>query len=610
MVVILAGVCCAAACGGSGTSTAGGPPAPSTGGTAPGAGGADPGTGGADPGSGGTTPAAGGTTPAAGGATSAAGGATSAAGGATSAAGGATSASGGATSAAGGTTSGSGGTTSGSGGVDSGVGGSGVDAPAELPIDSTGWVASDSNLWGIQGAWYWFSDASGGGLTELDGVTQDTAPYVDGSGMCLSGTTPGGGADDYMTWGASIGLDLNYDDAAATSLPFDAAAAGIAGFDITITGSAPGGLLVKFPSANPMPTGDEAPSVALEEGTNHVLITDATVPSWAPNAGEVGDPSSVAAIQIQAQAGETGGTIEFCVTSIVPFGPEGTGGTGGASSGAGGSTSGTGGETSGTGGESSGTGGTTSGTTSCANSNECDADQVCVYDVDGNGTCITGSAQPCADNPTCIKDMGFLSVSNNSEGDTCQQAGDCGVDDGHIVGICVDASGDGADRRCVPICQYADDPENFACATHPDLGVRSDCGRANARIFVAWTKISQCTDSTLSSLTCTTVAPASSVDGDLEWTFDCIRDATTCSTVLLGCFTGNTSSNPDATMSSDEFHEARVASGTDWVYTEGGASGIGDQCSTDCDCGHCNYCENATCYYGGEGPYGCYRGCS
>ena len=33
-------------------------------------------------------------------------------------------------------------------------------------------------------------------------------------------------------------------------------------------------------------------------------------------------------------------------------------------------------------------------------------------------------------------------------------------------------------------------------------------------------------------------------------------------------------------------------------------------CGTDCDCGRCWYCESGTCRYGGEGPYGCYRGCS
>jgi len=43
----------------------------------------------------------------------------------------------------------------------------------------------------------------------------------------------------------------------------------------------------------------------------------------------------------------------------------------------------------------------------------------------------------------------------------------------------------------------------------------------------------------------------------------------------------------------------------------GGAPATGwGSCGTDCDCGQCWYCESGTCRYGGEGPYGCYRGCS
>jgi len=40
------------------------------------------------------------------------------------------------------------------------------------------------------------------------------------------------------------------------------------------------------------------------------------------------------------------------------------------------------------------------------------------------------------------------------------------------------------------------------------------------------------------------------------------------------------------------------------------AGGSGDvDCGTDCDCGRCWYCESDICRYGGEGAYGCYRGC-
>jgi hypothetical protein len=43
------------------------------------------------------------------------------------------------------------------------------------------------------------------------------------------------------------------------------------------------------------------------------------------------------------------------------------------------------------------------------------------------------------------------------------------------------------------------------------------------------------------------------------------------------------------------------------------SGGTAGTCGTDCDCGHCWYCDKSggtgTCRYGGEGPYGCYRGC-
>jgi hypothetical protein len=41
--------------------------------------------------------------------------------------------------------------------------------------------------------------------------------------------------------------------------------------------------------------------------------------------------------------------------------------------------------------------------------------------------------------------------------------------------------------------------------------------------------------------------------------------------------------------------------------SEGGTGDI-TGCQADFDCGRCWYCDNGTCRYGGEGPYGCYRG--
>lgn len=41
--------------------------------------------------------------------------------------------------------------------------------------------------------------------------------------------------------------------------------------------------------------------------------------------------------------------------------------------------------------------------------------------------------------------------------------------------------------------------------------------------------------------------------------------------------------------------------------TCGDGSTYSADCSYDGDCGRCWYCDNGTCRYGGEGPYGCYR---
>ncbi len=242
-------------------------------------------------------------------------------------------------------------------------------------------------------------------------------------------------------------------------------------------------------------------------------------------------------------------------------------------------------------------------------SDDCATGEICVYDVDGNGTCIMGSQQPCDADLTCINDMGFVPVSG-IEGDICEVGGDCSVDDGHIVGICVDKAGDGSDHGCVAICQYAGDPTELGCATHPQIGIWDACSRTNVRVYLAVAKQVYCVGDSVQSIICQSVAPADGVSSDFEWTIACTEQATTC-TEATNCFTNSPfAPDPDATQNVTQFFDAVDASGTSYVYTESGSSGLGDTCQTDCDCGRCNYCEGGECRYGGEGPYGCYRGCS
>jgi len=211
--------------------------------------------------------------------------------------------------------------------------------PADaLPMDSAGWVDKASNSFNIQGSWYWYADFSdsGAGLTKLPTATDKTPPFVEGKGMCITGTTPGGAADNYVTWGAGIGLNLNQgtEEAGGTTpqvlKPYPKC------FAVTLSGDSksPGGMLGKLLEANPMPgttanptVPQEAPSIVLKAGqTTDVCIDNVVQPSWCTasghSPGDCADPKNlangIAGIQVQALAGSSGGDIQVCVVSIVP----------------------------------------------------------------------------------------------------------------------------------------------------------------------------------------------------------------------------------------------------------------------------------------------------
>lgn len=218
------------------------------------------------------------------------------------------------------------------------VAGSSSQPIAGLTIDSTGRVEKSSNSFNIQGSWYWYADFSDGhaGLTKLTNTTDNAAPYVEGKGMCIVGTTPGGATDNYVTWGAGIGLNLNQgteEEGGTTPQklnPYPKC------FTVTLSAdsSSPGGILGKLLEANPMPgtTADatvpmEAPSIALKAGqSTDVCVKNVTQPTWCTASshkpGDCAEPANlengIAGIQIQALAGAAGGNINVCVLSIVP----------------------------------------------------------------------------------------------------------------------------------------------------------------------------------------------------------------------------------------------------------------------------------------------------
>jgi hypothetical protein len=207
----------------------------------------------------------------------------------------------------------------------------GADAPATatcgdqgaqpLPMDSTGWVPASSNAYGIQGQWACWTDRISGGLSTFPGLVDGTAPFAPGRGMCVTGTTPGGQADNYITWGANINLTLN--QASPTSAP-SLLTRPPRCFTVTVTGSAPGGLVGQLCPTTGGGWGTVCPQIDLSVGANEVCIDNVVRPSYCdtspgltcytPEQLKLG----VQQIAVQGSAGAQGGTIDFCVTSIVP----------------------------------------------------------------------------------------------------------------------------------------------------------------------------------------------------------------------------------------------------------------------------------------------------
>ncbi len=192
-----------------------------------------------------------------------------------------------------------------------------------LPMDASGWVPASSNRYCIQGEWSWSSDSQTGGKTTVTGLTSGSPPYVMGSGMCVEGSTPGGAADNYTTWGATVQLNLSQTTSASAPV---ALASAPSCFTITVSGSpAPGGLTAFLCP----PSTDQSvvcPQVPVQVGSNEVCVQDAVLPSWCTPSLSTGQtclaPSQLAqgvqSVGVEANAGANGGPIDFCVTSIVP----------------------------------------------------------------------------------------------------------------------------------------------------------------------------------------------------------------------------------------------------------------------------------------------------
>jgi hypothetical protein len=240
--------------------------------------------------------------------------------------------SGGTSSSSGGNGSGgsssSGASSSSSGGADGGgIVCSGTDKTVLVP-NSTGWLDTTCNSWGIQGSWYCYADGIGinhGGdpTSGPDCKITGTVPWssvAPGPGMCVSGTT----GTTTAAWGAGLGLVMSQAGHDAGKMPFNASAKNIVGFAITLAGdTGQSDLRAYFNTASLDTT--EYPYVGLpglnagnSPVTYNVLFKDAVVSDAPTMAASVPNPANIYDVQVRIKGGG-GNNYKFCITSIKPI---------------------------------------------------------------------------------------------------------------------------------------------------------------------------------------------------------------------------------------------------------------------------------------------------
>ncbi len=101
---------------------------------------------------------------------------------------------------------------------------------------SEGWVAGDSNGYGIQGAFFTYQDGTG-----RTTIMNDAAESP--SGYCVSGTSAEVLDENFSgTWGAVAALNLSQEVGSTTAASYDAALRGVVGIGFDIVGDTGGAL--------------------------------------------------------------------------------------------------------------------------------------------------------------------------------------------------------------------------------------------------------------------------------------------------------------------------------------------------------------------------------
>jgi hypothetical protein len=222
----------------------------------------------------------------------------------------------------------------GAGSSSAGASGSGsAGAPASggtgTPIawDIGGWVDGASNPFAVQGPWYSYDDckdAAGMASTlpctmrdpSMMGPDMDTGWSVTPTAVCFKGTAVKVQSMMFAAqWGAGLALDLNSSGGvAAVKSPFNATAAGISGFSVDISGTAPAtGIRINLTMDG---VGDSNFIAAPIPGTTTFKLSQVKQGSWVTSKTPL-DPTKIMAMQFQVYTNAASTTpFDFCINAI------------------------------------------------------------------------------------------------------------------------------------------------------------------------------------------------------------------------------------------------------------------------------------------------------
>jgi hypothetical protein len=223
---------------------------------------------------------------------------------------------------------GAGGSAAGAQSALSGAGGASGGSPQvgkALAWDQSGFVAPDANPFAIQGPFYFYSDCdppSGLPCTKPDaaltGADGKAGWSVDAAHVCIKGTAVQVESAMFaVQWGAGLALDLNSKGGEpgtpAVKDTFDLAQAGIRGFSVDISGSAPARIRINLT----MPGIADSNFVdAKVPGTTTFSLSDAKQGTWVTSKTPL-DATKVEALQFQVFTNAATPTpFDFCVDAI------------------------------------------------------------------------------------------------------------------------------------------------------------------------------------------------------------------------------------------------------------------------------------------------------